>query len=146
MKPGLSHGSHPMSQPIGLPPDETAAVLPRAAAARWLLVGAPNVGKSALFGRLTGAYTTVSNYPGTSVEVTVGVHDLGEESVEVVDTPGMYGFLAVSEEERGGAPGDPRRRRPDTGPGGGRLPISTAPCRSPSSSSPSAARWCSPAT
>ena len=35
--------------------------------ARLLLVGAPNVGKSALFGRLTGIYAVVSNYPGTSV-------------------------------------------------------------------------------
>ena len=100
MKPGLSHGLLPMSQPTGLLPDETAALPPGAAALRWLLVGAPNVGKSALFGRLTGAYTTVSNYPGTSVEVTLGAHDLGDERVEVVDTPGMYGFLAVSEEER----------------------------------------------
>ncbi|MGD0485201.1 MAG: FeoB small GTPase domain-containing protein, partial [Gemmatimonadales bacterium] len=100
MKIGLSHGSLPMSQTIGLLPDETAAVLPGAAVVRWLLVGAPNVGKSALFGRLTGAYTTVSNYPGTSVEVTLGVHALGDQSVDVVDTPGMYGLLAVSEEER----------------------------------------------
>ena len=34
-----------------------------------LLIGNPNVGKSALFGLLTGKYVTVSNYPGTTVEV-----------------------------------------------------------------------------
>jgi ribosome-binding ATPase YchF (GTP1/OBG family) len=45
---------------------------PAPGAARWLLIGAPNVGKSALFGRLTGAYSVVSNYPGTSVEVVEG--------------------------------------------------------------------------
>ncbi len=67
---------------------------------RWLLVGAPNVGKSALFGRLTGAYATVSNYPGTSVEVSVGNHAAEGRSTEVVDTPGLYGLLAVTEEER----------------------------------------------
>jgi len=100
MKTGLSYAPPPMSHTAGLLPDETAPIPPDAVAARWLLVGAPNVGKSALFGRLTGAYTTVSNYPGTSVEVTVGVHDLGDETMDVVDTPGMYGFLAVSEEER----------------------------------------------
>lgn len=33
------------------------------------LVGNPNVGKSVLFHRLTGAYVNVSNYPGTTVEV-----------------------------------------------------------------------------
>jgi ferrous iron transport protein B len=36
------------------------------------LVGNPNVGKSVLFNALTGAYVTVSNYPGTSVEVARG--------------------------------------------------------------------------
>ena len=35
-----------------------------------VLVGNPNVGKSVLFNALTGAYVTVSNYPGTSVEVS----------------------------------------------------------------------------
>ena len=68
--------------------------------ARLLLVGAPNVGKSALFGRLTGIYAVVSNYPGTSVEITQGKFVFGGREVEVVDTPGMYGFLSVSEEER----------------------------------------------
>jgi len=67
---------------------------------RLVLVGAPNVGKSALFGRLTGIYAVVSNYPGTSVEITRGRFTSGGHDVEVLDTPGMYGFLAVSEEER----------------------------------------------
>jgi tetraacyldisaccharide 4'-kinase len=45
----------------------TAATAPNNAI---LLVGHPNVGKSVLFHRLTGAYVNVSNYPGTTVEVT----------------------------------------------------------------------------
>jgi ferrous iron transport protein B len=65
-----------------------------------VLVGAPNVGKSALFGRLTGIYTVVSNYPGTSVEVTRGRLAGEDRQVEVIDTPGMYGLLSVTEEER----------------------------------------------
>ena len=40
-----------------------------AAPARVALVGNPNVGKSVIFGALTGTYATVSNYPGTTVEV-----------------------------------------------------------------------------
>ncbi|HVO35343.1 MAG TPA: FeoB small GTPase domain-containing protein, partial [Gemmatimonadales bacterium] len=67
---------------------------------RLVLVGAPNVGKSALFGRLTGIYAVVSNYPGTSVEVTRGRVTVGERQIEVMDTPGMYGMLSVTEEER----------------------------------------------
>ncbi len=64
------------------------------------LVGAPNVGKSALFGKLTGLYAVVSNYPGTSVEVARGGLNAAGQDVEVLDTPGMYSLLAVTEEEQ----------------------------------------------
>ncbi len=63
------------------------------------IVGCPNVGKSVLFNRLTGAYVTVSNYPGTTVEVSRGQAKLDGHEVEVVDTPGMYSLLPISEEE-----------------------------------------------
>lgn len=65
-----------------------------------ILVGNPNVGKSVLFNSLTGAYTTVSNYPGTSVEVSRGHCDIDGERYEVLDTPGMYALLPITEEER----------------------------------------------
>jgi ferrous iron transport protein B len=64
------------------------------------LVGNPNVGKSVLFNALTGAYVTVSNYPGTSVEVARGTAVIGGESFEIIDTPGMYSLLPITEEER----------------------------------------------
>lgn len=38
-----------------------------------VLVGNPNVGKSVLFSLLTGRYVTVSNYPGTTVEVAANL-------------------------------------------------------------------------
>lgn len=63
------------------------------------IVGCPNVGKSVLFNRFTGAYVTVSNYPGTTVEVSRGKATLAGIEVEVVDTPGMYSLLPISEEE-----------------------------------------------
>ena len=66
------------------------------------LVGSPNVGKSVLFGNLTHTYVTVSNYPGTTVEITRGHADVGGRSYEVIDTPGMYSMLPLSEEERVG--------------------------------------------
>ena len=37
------------------------------------LVGNPNVGKSVIFNLLTGSYVVVSNYPGTTVEVSRGI-------------------------------------------------------------------------
>jgi ferrous iron transport protein B len=65
-----------------------------------ILVGNPNVGKSALFGALTGRYVTVSNYPGTTVEVTRGSGVLGKRTWQVLDTPGANGLLPVSEDEQ----------------------------------------------
>ena len=65
-----------------------------------VLVGNPNVGKSALFGALTGTYVTVSNYPGTTVEVSSGLAVLTGKKVRVVDTPGAASFIPSSEDER----------------------------------------------
>jgi ferrous iron transport protein B len=67
---------------------------------RLVLVGNPNVGKSVLFGALTGTYVTVSNYPGTTVEVTTGTAQWTTGTVCVVDTPGTASFLPSSEDER----------------------------------------------
>jgi ferrous iron transport protein B len=70
------------------------------AARKVALVGNPNVGKSVLFNALTGAYVTVSNYPGTSVEVARGSATINGETCEIIDTPGMYSILPITEEER----------------------------------------------
>lgn len=64
------------------------------------LVGNPNVGKSVLFNALTGAYVTVSNYPGTSVEVSRGSAGIEGRQWQVIDTPGMYSIHTITEEER----------------------------------------------
>ncbi|HSD66584.1 MAG TPA: FeoB small GTPase domain-containing protein, partial [Vicinamibacteria bacterium] len=52
---------------------------------RVVLLGNPNVGKSALFNALTGLRATVSNYPGTTVEVYRG--RLAGTEAEVIDSP-----------------------------------------------------------
>ncbi len=65
-----------------------------------VLVGNPNVGKSALFGALTGKYVTVSNYPGTTVEVSEGSMTVGRRRGVVRDTPGTASLLPFSEDER----------------------------------------------
>src|SRR5579872_7548974 len=66
---------------------------------RALLVGQPNVGKSVVFGALTGTYVTVSNYPGTTVEITRGRARFGGQLWEVVDTPGTHNLVPMSEDE-----------------------------------------------
>ena len=65
-----------------------------------ILVGNPNVGKSAIFGALTGRYVTVSNYPGTTVELTRGHLELDGLRVPVVDTPGTNSLNPSSDDER----------------------------------------------
>jgi ferrous iron transport protein B len=68
---------------------------------RVALVGQPNVGKSVVFGRLTGRYVTVSNYPGTTVAITKGRALVGAEVCDVVDTPGVNALEGtISEDER----------------------------------------------
>ncbi|HZU81944.1 MAG TPA: FeoB small GTPase domain-containing protein [Polyangiaceae bacterium] len=66
---------------------------------RAVLVGQPNVGKSVVFGALTGTYVTVSNYPGTTVEITRGRATFGDQPWEVVDTPGTHNLVPMSEDE-----------------------------------------------
>lgn len=53
-------------------------------------MGNPNVGKSALFSRLTGVNVLVSNYPGTTVEFKKGTTRIGGQWAEVIDVPGAY--------------------------------------------------------
>ena len=65
-----------------------------------ILVGNPNVGKSALFGALTGHYVTVSNYPGTTVELTRSHLDVGGVRRPIVDTPGTNSLSPSSDDER----------------------------------------------
>ncbi|MBU1222877.1 MAG: ferrous iron transport protein B [Gammaproteobacteria bacterium] len=63
------------------------------------LVGNPNVGKSVLFHRLTGAYVNVSNYPGTTVEVARASARF-DAAVDLIDTPGVLTLPARSDDER----------------------------------------------
>lgn len=70
------------------------------------LVGNPNVGKSVVFNYLTSSYVDVSNYAGTTIEVSVGNLKLSETeklgsnfAFQIVDTPGIYSVSNLQEEE-----------------------------------------------
>lgn len=80
----MTHG-HPHNSPVVREGVETV-----------VLAGNPNVGKSVVFNALTGTYVDVSNYPGTTVELTRGV--FGER--DLIDTPGVYGVSSFNDEER----------------------------------------------
>src|SRR3989338_451025 len=64
------------------------------------LVGNPNVGKSVIFSHLTDIYVTVSNYPGTTVEVSRGAGTINRQKFEIIDTPGMNNLIPSSEDEK----------------------------------------------
>lgn len=67
---------------------------------RIVVVGSPNVGKSLLFNRLSKAYVTVSNYPGTTVTIDTSKATIGQTVYGISDTPGMYSLMPITEEER----------------------------------------------
>ncbi|MBM4169209.1 MAG: ferrous iron transport protein B [Ignavibacteria bacterium] len=60
-----------------------------------VLVGNPNVGKSLFFNHLSGLYVDVSNYPGTTIEISEGRFG----TYDIYDTPGVYGISSFSDEE-----------------------------------------------
>jgi len=64
-----------------------------------LLMGNPNVGKSAIFSRLTGARVVISNYPGTTVEFMQGHIRLRGEEALVIDVPGTYTIKPTNKAE-----------------------------------------------
>ncbi len=71
------------------------------------LVGNPNVGKSVFFNYFTGVYVDVSNYPGTTIEISSAAlklskeeqEKLGNRKLEIIDTPGVYGISSFNDEE-----------------------------------------------
>ncbi len=74
------------------------------------LAGNPNVGKSVIFNYLTGVYVDVSNYPGTTIEITnanIAISDserekyqLNNYELKLTDTPGVYGISSFNDEEK----------------------------------------------
>ncbi len=81
------------------PADGGAAVRAKALGTT-ILVGNPNVGKSVLFKNLTSRYVTVSNIPGTTVEIVRARASFNGRRIEIVDTPGINDFTPHSDDAR----------------------------------------------
>jgi len=67
---------------------------------RIAIVGQPNIGKSCLLNALVGSRIVVSNYPGTTVELTQAKKVFGDTKIYFEDTPGIYSISDRSEEEK----------------------------------------------
>ncbi|MFQ5847968.1 MAG: ferrous iron transport protein B [Candidatus Methylomirabilales bacterium] len=74
--------------------------VPETATKTLALVGQPNVGKSLIFFRLTGHYVSCSNYPGTTVELFRGTARIGDQTWQVLDTPGVVDLASSAEAEQ----------------------------------------------
>ncbi len=68
---------------------------------KFILVGAPNSGKTTLYNWMTGARFRAVNYPGSTVEFSKGttLSQYGAE-IEVVDTPGIRSLDPLSPDEK----------------------------------------------
>lgn len=98
-----------MRTSVTAPPGATASchgethsgVLPQAG---WVvaLVGSPNCGKTTLFNWLTGSRFKTVNYPGSTVDYSVGSSSTryGADTIAVMDTPGTYSLEPKSPDER----------------------------------------------
>jgi len=64
-----------------------------------LLVGNPNVGKSAVFSRLTGVHAISSNFPGTTISFTQGNLRHEGQNYILIDVPGTYTLNPTNEAE-----------------------------------------------
>jgi ferrous iron transport protein B len=83
------HATAPFARRPGSPPRTVA------------LVGPPNSGKSTLFNRLTGLHQKVANFPGVTVEHSVGRARLDDDrEVWLIDLPGVYSLEPRSEDEQ----------------------------------------------
>ncbi len=94
--------AHPKATAVLDPPSELIVLddALRQQPLRVVLVGQPNVGKSVVFSQLTSRYVTISNYPGTTVEVFRGRTRIAGQEIELLDTPGINSIDAGSEDER----------------------------------------------
>lgn len=66
---------------------------------KFALAGNPNSGKTTLFNCLTGSTAHVGNWPGVTVDKREGTYKKGEESVSIVDLPGIYSLSPYTPEE-----------------------------------------------
>ncbi len=65
-----------------------------------VMIGNPNVGKSLVLNRLTGSNFIVSNYAGTSLEISEAILNLPNHKTRIIDTPGVYSMFSIGQDQQ----------------------------------------------
>lgn len=76
---------------------------------QFTLIGSPNSGKTTLYNWLTGSKTKTVNYPGATIELSLGALNpqieksfsfVKNKNFKFIDTPGIYSLTPQSEDEQ----------------------------------------------
>jgi len=62
---------------------------------RLVLIGQPNCGKSTLFNQVAGYRSISTNFAGATVSFTSSLVQIGDQTVELIDLPGLYSLTAI---------------------------------------------------
>jgi ferrous iron transport protein B len=71
------------TQPTVQPKEKTIAI-----------IGNPNVGKSSIFNQLTGLNQKIGNYPGVTVDKTLGFLNNSGKQYQLIDLPGYLQYFS----------------------------------------------------
>ena len=71
-----------------------------AGAPRIALAGAPNAGKTSIYNALTGLHAKTGNYPGVTVQRSMGTCKVGGKTLTIEDLPGAYSLDPISPDEQ----------------------------------------------
>ncbi|HPN33242.1 MAG TPA: ferrous iron transport protein B [bacterium] len=62
---------------------------------RLVLIGQPNCGKSTLFNQVAGYRSISTNFAGATVSFTSSLVQIGDQTIELIDLPGLYSLTAI---------------------------------------------------
>ena len=95
----LSHNAHPHEGADCHCGSSSAKTLV-AGSRRIALAGAPNAGKTSIYNALTGLHAKTGNYPGVTVQRSLGTCKIGNTTLTIEDLPGAYSLDPISPDEQ----------------------------------------------
>ena len=80
--------------------DSAGSRTPVAGSRRIALAGAPNAGKTSIYNALTGLHAKTGNYPGVTVQRSLGTCKVEGATLTIEDLPGAYSLDPISPDEQ----------------------------------------------